>query len=253
MQQVKLCGIFIEPRHFANVPILINNFNNVLSDTTLFFFCGKSVFSYYTEYYKHNSFVIVKDLGVDNLLPNDHNDLWKTLDFLNNFDSFTHLLTIQTDGCLCENSEFKIYDFFKYDYIGGYTAYKWWWKETKGLHNYSDFQCFNGGFSFRNIAAMKDVILHFPPLKTQSFSPNLTFETYGEDLYYVVGMLKLKNYNVALDEYAINFCTHTHYVKKTFCVHKYDNYVNENQLNKFLEYCPLFTYFTGKNAKLKEI
>ena len=37
--------------------------------------------------------------------------LWESLDG-------DYCLTIQTDGSLCKNSDYKIEDFFKYDYLG---------------------------------------------------------------------------------------------------------------------------------------
>jgi len=52
-------------------------------------------------------------------------------------------------------------------------------------------------------------------------------------------------YKVGLDEFSTNFCTHTHYVNDTFCVHKLDNYVQKDELQKFLEYCPEFIHFIG--------
>lgn len=248
----KVCGVLVEPRRMVNVHLLIDNFEKVMPGRVLFFFCGKSSYEYYSEYYSGNNFIRLIDLGVDNLRANEHNDLWKTKKFWDTFDGYTHVLTIQTDGCLCEKSEYKIEDFFKYDFVGGYTPNKWWWKETNGLHNYSDYQCFNGGFSFRKIKAMKDVIQKFPPLPSEAFRENLPFNAYGEDLYFVVGLLKMnkydENYKVGLDEMATKFCTHTHYLHKTFCVHKLDNYVDDQQLTSFLQYCPLFAYFTKRYA-----
>ena len=251
----KVCGVLVEPRRMSNILILVKNFEKVMSGRKLFFFCGKSHYEYYSSYYKDDGFVKVIDLGVDNFTAEEHNDLWKRMDFWDNFENYTHVLTIQTDGCLCEDSEYKIEDFFKYDFVGGYTPNKWWWKETNGLHRYSDYQCFNGGFSFRKIRSMKDVIKKFPPLPTQGFRENLSFCAYGEDLYFIVGLLRLNAsmdgdsfYKVGLDEHATKFCTHTHYLHKTFCVHKLDNYVVNQQLVNFLEYCPDFKYFTKMGA-----
>ena len=101
---------------------------------------------------------------------------------------------------------------------------------------------------------MISVLVNFPPLPTQPFSQGLSFKAYGEDLYFVVGLLTLNSnsnsnsniYNVGLDEYATKFCTHTHYLHDTFCVHKLDNYVNDVQLNDFLEYCPEFNNFLSR-------
>lgn len=247
----KVCGVLVEPRKMMNIHLLIENFEKVMVGRKLFFFCGDSCYGEYINRYKDDNFIKLINLGVDNFTANEHNDLWKRMSFWDNFVGYTHVLTIQTDGCLCEKSQYKIEDFFKYDFVGGYTPNKWWWKETNGLHKYSDYQCFNGGFSFRKISSMKEVIDKFPPLPSEGFRENLSFRAYGEDLYFVVGLLKLNTvcgdlYKVGLDELATKFCTHTHYLNKTFCVHKLDSYVGENQLKSFLEYCPLFAYFTKK-------
>lgn len=251
-QQVS--GVLVEPRYLASIPQLIQNFKKVLPNCKLYFFCGKSSFPIFFNLYGHDSLVHLIPLETDNLTPNSHNDFLKTSEFWNHFDT-DYILTIQTDGCLCENSPYKISDFLHYDYIGGYTPFKWWWKETNGLHSFDDFQSFNGGFSLRKVQAMKEVICAFPPTSTQPFSQNLPFTSYGEDLYFVVGMLKLnkqstekRKYNVALDEFSVNFCTHTHFIKPTFCVHKLDAYhnVDSHVIQNFLKYCPTFAAFFGK-------
>lgn len=246
MHNKTVCGVLVEPRDTDKIVLLIDNFRKVLGkQVPLYFFCGQSVFEKYASLYANDNKLTIINLGVDNLTVNDHNDLWKTLSFWDNFHE-DYVLTIQIDGCLCENSTFTVQDFLQYDYVGGYTPLKWWWKETQGFHKYSDYQCFNGGFSLRRVAAMKHVLQSFPPQSSRPFSSNLPFESYGEDLYFVVGLLKLnKHSQVGLDEHAINFCTHTHYVRNTFCVHKLDNYVNKTELNQFLAYCPTFSHFLG--------
>jgi hypothetical protein len=244
-------GVLVEPRFLQNIHPLILNFKKVLPNTILYFFCGLNSYDFFKSMYENDNLVKLIPLDTDNLTAEKHNDLWKNIDFWNHFQT-DYILTIQTDGCLCENSSFQLSEFLHYDYIGGYSPFKWWWKETNGLHDYSDYQCFNGGFSLRNVNAMKNVILSFPPLPTKGFTPELPFEAFGEDLYFVVGLLKLnqqnntKNYNVALDTFATNFCTHTHYVSNTFCVHKLDSYVNKETLAQFLNYCPEFSSFIFK-------
>jgi hypothetical protein len=258
MINVKVCGVLIEPRPLENIYKLIDNFHNVLNNTLLYFFCGKTYYNHYINYYINNPLVKVISLDVDNFTSSEHNDFCKKIEFWNTFSNeYTHVLTIQTDGCLCKNSTYKIQDFYEYDYIGGYTPNKWWWKETKGLHDYDDHQCFNGGFSFRNINAARDVINTYPPLPSREFSIFLkSFRSYGEDLYFVVGLFMLnkthnKKYKIGLDEKATKFCTHTHYLYNTFCIHKYDNYTdNNNDLNNILKYCPEFIHFTKNNTQL---
>lgn len=253
---VNVCGLLVDPRPLENVFVLIENFKKIIPNTHLYFFCGNTAKYTFQEKYKNDEYIHLIAMSCDNLTSMEYNDVLKSLNFWNMIpEKYTHVLHIQTDGCLCENSEYKLSDFYHYDYIGGYTPYKWWWKETKGLHNYEDYQCFNGGFSFKNIAAMKKVITTYPPNKSEPFKDGQDFTVFGEDLYFVVGLLKLNkeynyNYKLPLDEYATNFCTHTHFIKKTFCVHKYDAYVDNNSLKSFLDYCPLFINFTGDKSKL---
>jgi hypothetical protein len=183
-------------------------------------------------------------------------------------------LTINTRGCLCENSEYKIEDFFKYDFVGGFAPSKFLSNENRDLRNLSDYEFFNGGFSFRRIRAIKDVINKFPPLPTGNNNENSSFRAYTEDLYFVIGLLLLnstgmyidnvvkdidnvvkdidiyqgnkdlkKKYRVGLDDLATKFCSYTYYVDKTFCVNELDNNIGPQQLDKFLKYCPLFKNF----------
>ena len=60
---------------------------------------------------------------------------------------------------------------------------------------------------------------------------NEIFETYAEDMYFAYGMLKL-GYNVGLDEFAYNFCSHTEYNPSSFCIHKLHKYVSSDDLLK---------------------
>lgn len=249
----KVCGLLIEPRGLSNIKCLIDNYFKVAKNpgneklSKLYFYCGISKYNFYSKLYKNDNNIEIISLNVDNLQVHEHNNLLKSLIIWEKLqsDGYTHVLTIQTDGCLCESSKFVIDDFLKYDYIGGYSPYKWWWKETQGLHDFSDYQSFNGGFSLRKIDALIKVIKTFGTLPSRGYEPNLEFTAYGEDLYFVCGMLKL-GYIVAKDQYSINFCTHTHYIKDTFCVHKLDNYVELDEIIRFLKYCPEFLPFVAK-------
>jgi hypothetical protein len=248
----KVCGVLVELKRKRNIDILVENFQLVMPGRDLFFFCSKSDYDYYKDYYDGDNMIKIVNTGVDSFTTSEYNDFFKTLDFWNIFKEYTHVLTINTRGCLCENSEYKIEDFFKYDFVGGYTPNKFWWNETQGLHNFSDYQCFNGGFSFRRIQAMKDILINFPPLPTNDLNENVSFRSYTEDLYFVIGLLILnsggntngkKMYRIGLDEFATKFCSYTHYLDKTFCVNELDNYNLQNEVDKFLKYCPLFNNF----------
>lgn len=239
-------GVFVEPRMLKQIYWNIENFYKNLPDLNLYFFCGKGNKEKHIENLKKYKYdkekLIIYELDVNNLNFETYSDLFKSFYIIDKVKE-DYILTIQTDGCICNNSKFNIYDFIKYDYIGGYARERWWWKETEGLHDYNDYQCFNGGFSLRNKKAMIDVINKFKPKKSCIWSEGLSFEHFGEDLYFVCGMLKL-NYNVGLDKFAINFCTYTHYNNDTYCAHQYDKWKNRSEkYSKFLEYCPEFKNF----------
>lgn len=252
----KICGVLVELERKLNIGILIENYRKVMPGRVLFFFCSKLDYDYYDGYYNGDNIIKIVNTGVDNFTITEYNDFLKSLDFWNTFKDYTHVLTINTRGCLCENSKYRIENFFKYDFIGGYSANKWL-NETHGLHKYSDYKCFNGGFSFRRISAIKDVLNNFPPLPTENYNENTSFRAYTEDLYFVIGLLILnstgkngkRKYCVGLDELATKFCTYTDYITNTFCVNEFDDYIEQKQIDIFLQYCPLFKNFIIQSKK----
>lgn len=251
---ISLSGLFIEPRKLKQIILNIVNFQECLPGKKLYFYCGKNNKNIHIEEinnWNNNNFnkilkddIIINELEVNNLDYITYSNLLKKKNIWETIDS-DYVITIQTDGCLCKNTPYKIEDFFKYDYIGGYAKEKWWWKETNGLHKYEDFQCFNGGFSLRNREKCLNVINRYPSNNTRYFYNGCPFQLFGEDLYFVVGMFKL-GYNVAIDKYSINFCSHSSFINNSYCIHKLDYYVNEDELNECLKYCKEFFYFTRK-------
>jgi hypothetical protein len=251
---ISLSGLFIEPRKLKQIILNIVNFQECLPNINLYFYCGKNNSEYHikeiNKWNDNNKIkikkenIIITELNINNLDFISYSNLLKSKNIWEKITS-DYVLTIQTDGCLCKNTPYKISDFFKYDYVGGYAKEKWWWKETNGLHNYEDFQCFNGGFSLRNREKCLDVINKYYSNNTVRFYNGCPFEYFPEDLYFVVGMFKL-GYNVAIDKFAINFCSHTSFVNNSYCIHKLDHYVNKDELNKCLKYCNEFIYFITK-------
>lgn len=233
------CGILIEPRdHFA-INFVIYNFFEVFQNTTLYFFCGKTFYTSNKKLEllkKYKNLKIINYLKSDNLSFMEYNDVCKSLDFWDYFIE-DYSLVIQTDGCICKNSHYKIEDFFKYDYVGGYSYYRW--REIDGIFDNEIYHCFNGGFSLRNIKAVKECLIVYKPMKSKDYEPGQNFREYGEDVFFVIGMKKL-GYNVGIDQYATNFCSHTNYISNTFCVHKLYYFVDKSIILKFLEYCDDF-------------
>jgi hypothetical protein len=67
--------------------------------------------------------LVLYNLGVKNMTHEDESNLLKTEEFWNNVDGDL-LLKFECDSMLCPNSSYKIEDFEKYDYIGGYWGSK---------------------------------------------------------------------------------------------------------------------------------
>jgi hypothetical protein len=253
---MSLSGLFIEPRKMEQIILNMYNFQKCLPNTMLYFYCGKNNKEYYeNEIIEFNNlnqnkvidicYITIIELDTNNLTFITYSNLLKKRTIWETINT-DYIITIQTDGCLCENTKHKISNFFKYDYVGGYAKQKWWWKETKNLYNYNCHQCFNGGFSLRNRRKILSVINAFPSNTTKKFYHGCPMINYPEDLYFVTGLLKLK-YKVGLDNFATMFCSHTSFVPGSFCIHKLDHYVKKDELIKCLNYCDFYSNFLVKH------
>jgi hypothetical protein len=246
---MKIVGVLIEPRKVEQIFLNIDNFFKFSGLGKLYFFCGKNLKNYFINeitrrFNQYLNNIVIFELLVNNLTPHQYSDILKSKQTLNKIDS-DYILTIQTDGCICENSKFKITDFLKYDYIGGYSDKPNWWKEARIILKNRKYLCLNGGFSLRKKASMLKVIEKIPPKKTSNYRYDQSISEYPEDLYYAIGMYKL-GMNIGIDdEYSSNFCTHTTYLKNTYCVHKHNAYTKNTpqKFKEFLKYCPEFKNF----------
>ena len=162
----------------------------------LFLFCGKGDKEYFQRVLKHPRLTLI-ELPTRNLNAQTYSDLLMTEEFWARFKNYTHALTIQSDGCLCKESAYLLEDFLHYDYVGGYAEQGWWvnqgfFDEKTALDLKSAYQCFNGGFSLRNVNATLEVIKKFPPRMSKSWANKPKFHIhYPEDLYFVLGMILL--------------------------------------------------------------
>src|SRR3990172_4978927 len=104
-------GVLVEPRLLYQVGLLIANFFKVLPECKLYFFCGVNLKSSYAdEERKWGDRLIIIELSVANLNALTYSDLLKNIDFWANIDA-DYVLTIQTDGCLCTRSPYKLSHF----------------------------------------------------------------------------------------------------------------------------------------------
>lgn len=237
-----ICGVYIEPRDIIQVYKNIENFNKNVPGSVIYFFCGKGLAEKYRATLKGKNIKLI-ELNVNNLDFASYSNLMKSQQFWNYFDDkYTHIITIQSDGCFCNNSRLSIWDFIHYDYVGGFAHEGWWWKETANLHYKNNYQCFNGGISLRNIKACKAIVNKYPSSHTEKYYNGCPLIYYPEDLYFVTGMIK-EGYNVGTDKFATLFCSHTSFVPHCLTIHKINKYVKQEEMKTILDYCPEFEIF----------
>jgi len=113
------------------------------------------------------------NLGVDNMTHQDESNLLRSEKFYDNIDGDL-LLKFECDTILCPNSEYKISQFEKYDYIGGY-----WGSDLCALDNlYPRPRPMNGGLSLRKKDVMIDIIKNYFDDYFKSDKP------YSEDYFF---------------------------------------------------------------------
>ena len=116
-----------------------------------------------------NGRFLLYNLGVENMTHKDESDLLRTEGFWDNIDGDL-LLKFECDTMLCPNSEYKISQFEKYDYIGGYWGIQLYeplddlYPTLKpggaysSPYNGSQVLPMNGALSIRNKEVMLDLI-----------------------------------------------------------------------------------------------
>jgi hypothetical protein len=133
--------------------------------------------------------LVFLELNVDNLTPQQYNAMFTTREFWEGVNA-THALVFQTDAWLCEDAPVSPDDFLEYDYVGAPAVNRW-----GKLKISPSFQ--NGGFSLRNVDAMKRTI------DACGFTPRKR----GEDVFFSVPCKKA-NSHVAPNSVAQHFVGH---------------------------------------------
>lgn len=236
--------VIVETRSTApTIPLIKNSLDVCGEETPVILFVGRDFPREKLRVISAN-FPTVKVFrtNVEELKAPAYNDLLRSL-ALWDLVLTDFALVVQTDGCLCRNSAFRLSDFFRYDYVGGYAPEGWWRKELPELAP-GVYQSFNGGFSLRRVSSMRRVIREFPPVPNKTYYPGQPMEEYAEDIYFVAGFMKL-GFTVALDEFGTNFCSHTRYKIGTFAVHRTARYPTQKfgEEGEFLKYCPEYLTF----------
>lgn len=217
--------VIVEPRKHKLLKQVIDNFHNIIDKSwDLYVFHGKSYKEFAYDAIKNvkdrNKFLI--ELDTDNLNANEYNKLFKNKSFWNKINA-EHILIFQTDSVLCKNSNYKIEDFIKYDYIGCPYNGTFIGKNNKVWGETNNFYGI-GGLSYRNKSFMIDCIN-----KNSNIDSN-----FPEDVLFSNCVAESENKPESA-EILNKFCTQYNYDDKSFGVHK-PYYLNNKET--FQEYCP---------------
>ena len=161
-------AVIVETREHDALPFVINNVMSILpEDYTLQIFHGTSNYEYVYDCVENDMMLLDKEveftnLNIDSISADDSSlEIMLTKDFWNKVVG-ENVLYFECDTMLCPNSEFKIEDFEKFNYIGGY------WGNELGMMNQKYNRVMNGGLSFRKKSFMLDIIEN----KLQSYLDN---------------------------------------------------------------------------------
>jgi hypothetical protein len=167
----KFC-IMIEPREHPLLEAVLKNFMALLSKKGwgLLIFHGTHNQEFVNTIVQDWKQVYLCNLGVENLTTSSYNQLLMNLSFWNQLESFgiKNALIFQTDVVLLQDN---VDDFLEYDYVGAP-----WNPQTAPWCQGKEFPGGNGGFSLRNVSAMKDCVL----------SHQNTFIRWNEDIFFSV-------------------------------------------------------------------
>ena len=133
-----------------------------------------------------------------------------------------HVLTLQTDGALCERSEFNILDFGEFDYVGA----RWNRQRPVGILADGGY----GGVSLRRTSAHREALERFPPEDW----------TGGEDGYFSFH-LDLMGGRISRGGECDRFCAQDSFAPGCFAVHKPGSLSDEDQI-KLRAYAPETAY-----------
>ena len=160
---MKKLAYITEPRKHSALEFVLENFLSVLPKEWNFQINhGTDNIDYLKKIIDNNSIISTADsdgriklynLNVSNLEHEGESYLSKSEEFWDNLDGDV-LLKFECDTMLCPNSEYKINQFEKYDFIGGY-----WGRKSYPLDEpYPKEKPMNGGLSLRRKDTMINLI-----------------------------------------------------------------------------------------------
>ena len=218
-------ALIVEPRAHINLVPVITQMANLHPDWFIYLYHGNLNQSYVTTHpeltqLRNDGKLALFHLHVDNINSLTYNALFTTLAFWNTVNAH-YAFVFQTDAWICDQADFDLDDFLRYDYVGS----------PRSLFG---VKFLNGGVSLRNVEAMKDMI------ETCTYNPDSFRGVLGEDVFFSQPCRDIsKRYTAAPQKSAANFSLQQNAFYKSdrtpIAVHrpwvKFSAVSNKNMLN----------------------
>lgn len=164
-------AVIVEPRQHVHLAPVIVRLNSVYPDWLIYLYHGTGNEEFIRTHPDLSRLIdtgrlVLFPLAVANLTSRMYNAMFISREFWETVNA-EYALVFQTDVWICGEPSVDLEEFLKYDYVGS----------PRNLPMLPKlFSFMNGGFSLRNVAAMKRVIDHCP-------FPD-PFGVLGEDVYF---------------------------------------------------------------------
>ena len=216
----KWTAAIIEPREHEDLEYVIDQFRSKLdSDIKIVVFYGKGRKPFVESITKGIKNLQLVELDKDNYTAKDYNDFVKSSNFWK-YITTEKLLIFQTDSMLCSNSDYKLEDFEKYDFIGSRTP--WDFKLPGG----------NGGLSVRDVIKSKKCISEYENGKLDHL------KKYGEDGFFARCFDASADHVLPTDDEKDMFSSQNYFTKKSFGGHQVSVQLSDDDREEFYSYCP---------------
>jgi hypothetical protein len=225
--------LIVEPRNHPNLAAVIQNFDkNMPKDWDLYFFYGKGLQENAKEVTKTvtGRKVILNELEMDNMNPDQYSEMFKKADFWNKIDAET-ILVFQTDSAYCAKTKFNIDKFLKYNYIGCSYNKQTIGKNIPEVNIHTEFWKNHNFYGIGGVSLRKKSFI----LKCIADNPNIP-ANFPEDVFYSNCVANSEN-KPESGEIIAEFCSQNTYDTDSIFAHKLVD-MKDGKKDKFIEYCP---------------
>ena len=199
--------VLVETREDERLAFVIHNVSYYVPNWKLYIFHSKENKDYILNILgdKRDN-IVLQELINPIHSPADYNDLLLTFDFWNTFTAHKKVLLFQTDSFMLRSG---IADFLQFDYIG--APWKWWEEQMHDMQRMGG----NGGFSIRNVAKMKEIILKYKDLKAPEIE-----DSHNEDVFFSYYLYHDKDAILPSFHDALLFASESILCQKSLAVHQ---------------------------------